>query len=89
MEAHRERVNIEIFTMSFENNLDTGISELDVFKKIIKKVHKDAVMAGFKNKYTKAERSVIEEINTQLFGEEVVQNISNVHSNLTYVPDYE
>lgn len=75
MKATKQKINVEIFILTFQNNYDTGISELSIFSEIIKKISQESKKAGYKKLFTLEERNFLDEIYSQLVPDNKAPNI--------------
>jgi len=86
MELTYNKINVEIYTISFKNDLDTGEKELDLFRGLVKKLYEESKKAGFRNRYSVKEKDFIKELYTNSIGEDAGPDVQNLGSGLTYVP---
>jgi uncharacterized protein YacL len=85
MEVDIQRVNVEVMSISFENNYETKVNELDIFKSIIKKWYKEAAKAGFKKLFSTQEREFIDELYNSFVGEIIALQVSELGNNIKNV----
>lgn len=89
MELSKERVNIEMFNISFQNDYDTGSNELEIFASIVKKWNKEATKPGYKKTFNVGERALIESLYKVLFKEDGGVNVTNINGGLAHIEDEE
>jgi hypothetical protein len=89
MELSKEKINVEIFNVSFQNDYDTGLNELEIFANIVKKWHKESSKSGFKKLFNNNEREMITGLYDNLFNREKPPSVQNMSSSLTYIDDDE
>lgn len=62
MEIERQRVNIEQYTLTFQNDLDSGMNELEIFMNVVNKWHTETKRAGFKKLFNSDEVGLINQL---------------------------
>jgi len=89
MQLSKERINVEMFNISLENDHETGVNELETFAEVIKKCNTESKKSGFKKVFNGTERSLIEGIYKILFKEDGSPQISKIDGGLTNIVNYE
>lgn len=88
MEVDFQKVNVEQLSITFQNDLINNSFELKTFGNIIKKIYKESNKAGFKKMFNAEEKAMIDELYEEFVADNT-QNVNNIGSGLTYVPEEE
>ena len=90
MEFEHQKVNYEVYSIHLSVSPEEAVDELSIFRSILVKLTKQCKKAGFKKDFNIVERGLIEELYTNMIGEESTdQCVQQIGSSLTYVPDEE
>lgn len=88
MEVDFQKVNIEQITIVLQNDLTSGENELTTWGEFITICYKESNKAGYKKMFNAKIKELINELyNT--FVADYTQNVNNLGSSLTYVPEEE
>ena len=90
MNIERERVNVDLFTLTLQTNYETGDNETLTFSNIIKKLVKECSTKGFKKSiFNKEEIKLIEELSEIFVPDEENKNSTLVNLAQPELPRHE